>query len=250
MHPLRENEFHRIGGPESGNEVKPLKLMSNKKGSFPILSESVKGVAHDMRNFLSAISGYLELIKMEPGQDDLIDDALESVEMASKLNLQLLNPGSRGWSKVDIATLIEKIAAVIIGPSESKYELYMCSKPQTIVVDELLLERALQNILVNSIQAMPKGGTISISTCIMEQGEIIVPSLVPGKYIQISIKDTGKGIPQEYIDMIMKPYFTTKEKGMGLGLAITKEIISSLNGTIEIASEKGFGTVTVIYLPI
>jgi signal transduction histidine kinase len=108
----------------------------------------------------------------------------------------------------------------------------------------------LQNIFVNSIQAMPKGGTIKISACVMQNGQQVVSSLNPGKYLQISIKDTGTGIPKEFIEMIMKPYFTTKNGGNGLGLAITKEIISSLKGTIEIASEKEFGTVIAIYLPI
>jgi len=232
------------------SDSSPIKISASRKSNFPVITESVKGIAHDMRNFLSAISGYLELIKMEPGKNELINNALKAVDLAAELNLRLLKPQQQKPIRVNIASVIEKTATAIIGSSKIKFSLLMSPDLDDLFIDELLLERALQNILMNSIQAMSDGGTINISTCNIDQGNLVVPTLSDQKYIQISIKDDGSGIPEQYINMIMEPFFSTKTTGSGLGLAITKEIISSLKGTIEVASSDGFGTMIVIYLPV
>ena len=231
---------------------RPFGLTKNGGGRFPVLTESVKGIAHDMRNFLTAIAGYLELVKMEPTKKNLIDNALKSVRLATDLNLRLLNPMGKEPIKVNVVSVIEKTTIAIIGSSNVEFSLSMYPDLNDLIIDELLLERALQNIFVNSIQAMPEGGTINVSTCNIDQGDLIVPSLNAQKYVQISIKDSGTGIPEKYIRMIMEPNFSTKtdSSGLGLGLAIAKEIISSLNGTIDVASEDGFGTMVVLYLPV
>ncbi|KAA3615073.1 MAG: hypothetical protein D8M58_11515 [Calditrichaeota bacterium] len=246
-----EEKFRQYKMEKEHTNKQPIRFANKQNSSFPLLAESVKGVAHDMRNFLSAITGYLELVKMDPKKSDLIDNALKAVDMASELNLRLLNPKQKNPIKVNIASVIEKTTVAIIGSSKVKFSLSTCPNLEDLLIDELLLERAIQNILINSIEAIgDKDGTINISTCGIEQGCNVVSTLNDQRYIQISIKDSGGGIPEEYSEMIMKPYFSTKATGSGLGLAIAKEIINSLNGVIEVASADGAGTMIAIYLPV
>ena len=172
------------------------------------------------------------------------------MDSANELNQVLLKSQDKKHDRVNIAGLIEKTARTIVGSTQIKLSMLLDPNLSDLFIDELLLKRVLQNIIKNSIQATPHNGKIDIAACNIEQGDLINPVLKQHKYIQISIKDNGNGIPEEFINLIMEPYFSTKTKGSGFGLAMTKEIVSSFKGVIEIGSDGGYGTIVVIYLPV
>ncbi len=115
------------------------------------------------------------------------------------------------------------------------------------------LERVLVNLVKNARDAMLSGGRITISTapCEIVRQDPDVPELAPGRYVQLTVRDTGSGIAPEVAARIFEPYFTTKGpgKGSGLGLAISYSLIRQMQGTITLRSEVGRGTEFVIYLP-
>jgi len=116
-------------------------------------------------------------------------------------------------------------------------------------VDKGQISQVVQNLIVNADHAMPKGGTITISS---ENAVVAEPSplpLKPGNYVKISVRDHGVGISRDHLSMIFDPYFTTKEQGSGLGLATSYAIIKQHGGHIFAESEKGKGTTFTIYLP-
>lgn len=120
-------------------------------------------------------------------------------------------------------------------------------------VEPTQLERVLVNLVKNACDAMPSGGRITISTgrCEIVRQHPDVPELTPGRYVQLTVRDTGSGIAPEVAARMFEPYFTTKGpgKGSGLGLAISYSLIKQMQGAITLQSEVGRGTKFVIYLP-
>ena len=116
--------------------------------------------------------------------------------------------------------------------------------------DEGQIGQVIQNIVLNADQAMPVGGTITIAAKNVHDTEKGLPArLSGGKYIEISVRDNGIGIPEKYITRLFDPYFTTKEKGSGLGLATSYSIIKNHGGLIDVKSQLGKGSAFYIYLP-
>jgi CheY-like chemotaxis protein len=111
------------------------------------------------------------------------------------------------------------------------------------------MAQVINNLIINADQAMPEGGTITITGENMVLGPSEVLPLKEGNYVRITVQDRGIGIPKEYLSKIFDPYFTTKQKGSGLGLAITYSIIQKHDGFISVDSEVGAGTTFRIFLP-
>jgi signal transduction histidine kinase len=107
-----------------------------------------------------------------------------------------------------------------------------------ISADRFAIERVLKNLILNAIEAMPRGG------------ELVVKTKANGQWVQIEIQDTGCGIPKERLETIFEDYVTTKRKGLGLGLAISKKVVEDLNGTIEVESKPGEGTTFTLKFPL
>jgi signal transduction histidine kinase len=108
-----------------------------------------------------------------------------------------------------------------------------------VMVDPEQLQQVILNLLLNAIQAMPQGGSIILSTSVGAEG----------KEIQITVADTGRGIPPEHLSRIFDPFFTTKERGTGLGLAVSDRLIRAQGGRIAVRSEPGKGCVFTVVLP-
>jgi len=107
-----------------------------------------------------------------------------------------------------------------------------------ISADRFAIERVLKNLILNAIEAMPQGGNLAVRT------------RADAQWVEIEIQDTGCGIPKERLGTIFEDYVTTKRKGLGLGLAISKKIVQDLNGTIEVESELGKGTTFTVKFPL
>jgi CheY-like chemotaxis protein/anti-sigma regulatory factor (Ser/Thr protein kinase) len=118
-----------------------------------------------------------------------------------------------------------------------------------VEVDKGQISQVIQNIVLNASQAMPDGGVVTITCENVTSEDESIPLSEDGKFVKITIQDTGTGIPENIIDKIFDPYFSTKEINSGLGLAISFSIIGKHDGTISVDSKEGRGTVFAIYLP-
>ena len=215
-------------------------------------------IAHDLNNFLGAMLGVLEILtlRIKKGNVDLtkIEKELERmkrhIQRAKKLSKQLLTFARGGISEIrvfSIANMVKGVTNLSIRGSSHRSVLMIPDKLWNIEGDEDQLFFAIQNIILNAIEAMPKGGNIYIT--LSNENIERHPILQPGKYVKITIKDEGKGIPKNILDKIFEPKFTTKKEGSGFGLVSIYRIIKEHDGHIEVESEIGKGTTFYIYLP-
>ncbi|MEO5720055.1 MAG: ATP-binding protein, partial [Chthoniobacterales bacterium] len=151
-----------------------------------------------------------------------------------------------------IGRLIQDTVSFSLRGTHSRSEFTMGDDLWPAEIDSGQISQVVGNLVVNADQAMPHGGTLRVSCenfIHTADSETSVPDLQPGEYIRIKIRDEGVGIPEDYLKRIFDPYFTTKAKGNGLGLATTYSIIKNHNGLITVASEIHVGSTFTLYLP-
>ena len=226
-------------------------LRAQKLESVGILAG---GIAHDFNNILTAILGNANLAKMYAA-DNKIKEKLTKIEKASlqakDLTQQLLT-FSKGGAPVkkttSIRELIKDSASFALRGSNVRCHFYIPDDLWPVDIDEGQISQTISNIIMNADQAMPEGGVIQVRA---ENVVVTAKQQLPllGKYIEISIADQGVGIPEKHLDKIFDPYFTTKQKGSGLGLATTYSIVKKHNGHITAESKVGEGTTFRIWLP-
>ena len=214
------------------------------------------GIAHDFNNLLTAIMGNTSLAKMLVNSGEKIYSRLEEIEKASvrarELTQQLLtfSKGGAPIKKVtSIADVIKDSSRFALRGSKSRCELFLSEDLWPVEVDEGQISQVINNLAINADQSMPEGGEIVIRAENVTLRENQVATLKPGRYIRISTTDSGIGIPAEHLNRIFTPYFTTKQKGSGLGLATSYSIINKHNGLMTVESDVGAGTTFHIYLP-
>jgi signal transduction histidine kinase/CheY-like chemotaxis protein len=218
------------------------------------------GVAHDFNNMLLAISGYgaLALAEIEPEQGR-VRHALEQVETAAgraaALTSQLLSFSRQQVLRpqvLDINSLMNGLTDMLRPLLGSTIELQVDLHPRagSIEADPGQIEQVITNLVVNSRDAMPGGGRITIATAPADP-TTIPATLAPGHYLALSVTDTGEGMDEETLSRALDPFFTTKEqgKGTGLGLATVHGIVTQSGGQIRIDSRPGGGTEIAIFLP-
>ncbi|MFC1949717.1 PAS domain S-box protein [Chloroflexota bacterium] len=217
------------------------------------------GIAHDFNNILTGIlgniqlaGGYLKENKADTAQEMLAEAEKESLR-AKNLTQQLLT-FSKGGAPVKkvilIDNLIKESITFALRGSNVKPEFAMPDDLWAVEADEGQINQVINNIVINANQAMPNGGMINIkaSNVVVKEKQIL--PLPEGNYVEIDIIDHGTGIPKSHVNRIFEPYFTTKGKGNGLGLASSYSIIKNHGGTITFESELEVGTVFHIYLPV
>ena len=214
------------------------------------------GVAHDFNNILTVIAGYASLLSMrlEKGSENssMAGEISASVERAAEMTRSLLAFSRKEPMKTkpeDINTIISALEKSLkrLIREDIEFRSVLSDQPTPVMADKGQLEQVLINLVVNARDAMPSGGTLSISTSIIElnAGEVgLDDGMMPGEYCMISVSDSGMGMDRDTLDRIFEPFFTTKEvsKGTGLGLSIVHGIIAKHNGKINVSSEKGQGT--------
>ncbi len=241
------------------NDITELKELENtmiRAKNLESLGILAGGIAHDFNNYLTAILGNIEIAKMKCGGKTELCDLLSKVESATvdakNLTMELLTfaKGDTNLKKItSIVDLIKETSHFILSGSNVMANLEVDDNLWNAVVDKGQIKNVISNLLINAEQAMPEGGIVSIvANNVILSGSEGIP-LSPGKYIKIEIIDEGKGIPEEIIDNIFDPYFTTKKMGSGLGLATAHSIIKNHNGFISVKSEIDKGTKFTIYLP-
>jgi signal transduction histidine kinase/CheY-like chemotaxis protein len=221
------------------------------------------GVAHDFNNLLTAIRGYSDLLleDLEPGdrRRDDVDQIVDAANRASGLTKQLLafsrrQPIARNvFTLDDVVAGTEKILRRLIGED---VELTTVIEPKTgrVYADRGQIEQVLMNLAVNARDAMPKGGRlrIQLAGAAFDEDDPKRPvAAAPGRYVRLSVTDTGCGMSPEIVSHIFEPFFTTKEigRGTGLGLSTVYGIVDEAGGAIEVDTTVGRGTTFHIYLP-
>jgi PAS domain S-box-containing protein len=231
-------------------------LKMNKIESVGILAG---GIAHDFNNILAAILGNISIAKMftrsENGKVyEKLSDAEKAIFRAKDLTQQLLTFSKGGVpikKTLSIEAILKDSARFALTGSPVRCKFDLADNLYPVDIDEGLIHQVINNIVINAEQAMPKGGIITIRAMnVVLKDENQVSGILPGKgkYLKISIEDRGIGIHKEYLDKIFDPYFTTKQRGSGIGLATTYSIIKKHDGYITVDSTPGMGTTFYIYL--
>jgi two-component system cell cycle sensor histidine kinase/response regulator CckA len=223
------------------------------------------GIAHDFNNLLQGILGYASLLKMNLSEKDPdykpINIIEESAIKASDLVKQLLGFARGGkyvTQIVNINKAVENVFNIINRTFDKKIIIKLDLSDNLLYVkaDQSQIEQVILNMCINAKDAMPDGGELTIKTLNYEYKKEELSPLSPfnakeGKYVALAIKDTGIGIPKEFLNRIFEPFFTTKQmgKGTGMGLAMAYGIIKNHNGFITVDSEVNKGSTFTIYLP-
>jgi signal transduction histidine kinase/ActR/RegA family two-component response regulator len=214
------------------------------------------GIAHDFNNILTAILGNISLAKMFINPEDKPFKRLSEAERASlrakDLTRQLLTftkGGEPVKKTASISELLKESAGFALRGSNCRCEFFIPDNLFPVEMDKGQISQVVNNLVINAKEAMQEGGTIEVlAQNIEEEAKQAVP-IPEGKYVKVSIKDYGIGIHEEHISKIFDPYFTTKEKGSGLGLATSYSIIRKHGGHITVESKIGVGTTFTFYLP-
>jgi PAS domain S-box-containing protein len=214
----------------------------------------IAGIAHDFNNILTVCLGNSAFIKMRLKNDQESSEMLLEMEGAllqSKNLTQQLLTVTKGGAPVKInaaiGDLLKECTAFVLRGSKTRYEFIFDEHLWAVEIDVNQISQVIQNLIINADQAMPQGGMITIraeNAVVLENSGL---PLIPGKYVKISIHDTGCGISPENLKHLFTPFFTTKQKGSGLGLAGAYSIIKKHEGYIYVESELGKGTVFHIY---
>jgi two-component system NtrC family sensor kinase len=251
-----EESLHRI-------EEQQAQLIQSSKLS--IIGEMAAGIAHEIRNPLAAITLGCELLVAEAeekagGQTQTETRALETVLAASKRLADVVDnlvgfSRKQGPSKgpVEVAQLLAKTKSLVryhISKAHVQWVETISGDGQSVLGNEGQLQQVLLNLILNACDAMPQGGVLTFSTAPAElsgrePGRAGVPALA------LSVRDSGEGIPPEALRKVFEPFFTTKgERGTGLGLVISRNIIQEHSGILAVESEPGKGTNFTITLPL
>jgi two-component system, cell cycle sensor histidine kinase and response regulator CckA len=222
------------------------------------------GVAHDFNNLLTVITGYSDLLlagrDLKENQRTALEEIRRSAERGGALTHQLLAFSRRQPLEPRMVRLnelviqLEKMLRRLIGEDVTLVTLPAASQ-DVVEADPSRLEQVVMNLVVNARDAMPNGGKLTIETGAVQLDEAFSArqlGVKPGRYVTLSIADTGSGMDEETLSHVFEPFFTTKGpgRGTGLGLATAYGIIRQSGGAIAIESETGKGTTARIYLPL
>ena len=243
------------------NERESLQTQLQQAQKMEAVGTLAGGIAHDFNNLLMAIQGRtsIMLMKKDSSHPDIrhLKGIENNVESAAELTRQLLGFAKGGKYEVrptDLNELVKKENRMF---GRTKKEISIHGKYAedlwSVEVDRGQIEQVLLNLYINAWQAMPGGGNLYLETenVTLDEDYVKPFSIAPGRYVKISVADTGVGMDKATRERIFEPFFTTKEmgRGTGLGLASAYGIIKNHGGFINVYSEKGHGTTFNIYLP-
>ena len=228
-------------------EKKEIEEQLRKSDTLNVIGELAAGIAHEIRNPMTALKGFIQLLESSIKEEhemyyQVITSELGRIDSIINEFLILAKPQAIRFQEKDIITIMKETVELLnaqavlhnvqfISQYEGQLPLVFCEPNQ--------LKKVFINIIKNAIEVMPHGGTISITIKMSNHNQI-----------QISIQDEGIGIPKDKLKKLGQPFYTTKERGTGLGLMVSFKIIEEHKGNIQIESEEGKGTIFHISLPL
>jgi PAS domain S-box-containing protein len=221
------------------------------------------GIAHDFNNLLTVVVGNAEVLseslRARPDLQALADAIVQAGERGAELTQRLLAFSRRQTlqpAEIDGNGLVKGMEKLLRRMLSETISIRTMLEPDlwTAYADPGQLENAILNLAINARDAMPDGGTLSITTAnvpLDERYRDLHPEVNPGEYVMVAVTDDGTGMAKEVLDHVFEPFFTTKEigKGSGLGLSMVYGFVKQSNGHVAIYSEPGLGTTVRIYLP-
>jgi len=249
--------WHALGIVRDINERKLLEQERLKSQKLESIGTLAGGIAHDFNNLLQGIFGYISMAKLTIDQREkslaMLEQAEKALHLSVNLTSQLLTfaKGGKPVKKVvSLRAVIEDAVKFALSGSRNVASISIADELRSVEIDEGQIGQVVQNIVLNADQSMPLGGGITITARNAPVSEAaVLAAATTGDIVEITIQDQGTGIPLEHLSRIFDPYFTTKEKGSGLGLATSYSIIKNHGGLITVASELGKGTTFTISLP-
>jgi two-component system nitrogen regulation sensor histidine kinase GlnL len=241
------------------SSLKPIKEESVRKDRLAFLGTFAAGVAHEVKNPLGGIRGAAQLLSRkvkEKGLTEYTDIIIREVDRLNKILEEILdfaNPRRINPQPINIHEVLDTV--ILLGNSMTQgkavniVKSYDPSLPQVLGDKEHLIQVFL-NLLKNSIEAVDKNGEVLVNTRILTDFHLIKEGYRGGKMASIEVQDNGCGISEYDMEKLFTPFFTTKAKGSGLGLALSFRIIKEHGGFFKIDSTPGKGTTVSVFLPI
>jgi PAS domain S-box-containing protein len=235
LSPLRDREGMAIGQILIFTDLTHLKALEAQmqlRSRLSSLGEISAGIAHELRNPMAVIAGYTQLLSKKTDQSlrPTVDAITKEINVMNRIISDFLSfarPAELAVSDVDLKKIIENcIYTLVSGRNNIETHLDIENLP-VIKGDEILLRQAFTNLIQNAAEAMPGGGDLTVKSS-------------TGDFLEVTLSDTGPGIAGDLADKIFLPFFTTKDRGTGLGLSLVQKIIVSHGGTISVdGSDRG-----------
>ncbi len=251
-----------VGVQRDTTRERALERHLAESGRLEAIGQLAGGIAHDFNNLLTVIVGHAQLLSMDKSLDpdarEDLDQIIHASGSAANLVRQLLAVSRRQVLEpavLDLAVLVEQLRPMLAGLLGSKIILEVASPAPSgaVFVDAGQLEQVIVNLAVNARDAMPNGGTFTMTVSDVDVDETSEPSspVRPGRYSLLIASDTGSGMDRDTRARVFEPFFTTKPKGhgTGLGLATAYGIVRQSDGYLLVDSEVGRGSTFTVYLP-
>ena len=263
-HVCTSSRRHFVDGQPAGlnaimTDITERKTMENellKIEKLESLGVLAGGIAHDFNNILSVIMGNVSLAKLDVEPEKRLYGLLEEAEKATwgaqTLTQQLLTFSKGGAPVKKLASLVEVIqesARFALRGATVRCDFTIPDDLWSAEIDVGQMSQVFHNVMINADHAMPEGGVIEVRAANLQVDRSHGLPLRPGRYLKIAVQDQGIGIPAAHLAKIFDPYFSTKQKGSGLGLATAYSIIQRHEGHIAVESRLGVGTTLSLYLP-
>lgn len=226
-------------------EFKRVEEAVKRSEKLSVVGQLAAGVAHEIRNPLTALKGFTQLLRQSADESrkhyfEIMQTELERIEMISSELLALAKPQTTTFQLLRTEKVLQEVISLLETQAVMSNVMIECQFDEDVPQlegEERQLKQVFVNLMKNAIEAMPNGGRLRISIY-HEDGEV-----------KIAFRDEGEGIPEDRMAQLGEPFYTTKQKGTGLGLMVCQNIISSHNGRMDFASELGRGTTVTLSLP-
>jgi two-component system sporulation sensor kinase A len=225
-------------------ERKKTEKLLRESAQLSLVGQLAAGIAHEIRNPLTAVKGFMQLLKETSGQPyyvEMINHELDRIELITDEFLSLAKPQAKTYKDKHVQDILEntlKLAEVQGITEKIHVKKEIDFHLPLVLCEENQLKQVFSNIFKNAVESMPSGGTVTIQLKRFNQENLVV-----------RFSDEGPGITQERMQHLGKPFYSTKEKGTGLGLMVCYKIIREHRGEINFVSELGKGTTVDILLP-
>jgi signal transduction histidine kinase len=249
--PLRDAEGEIIGATRICRDITHLKRAEERliqAERLSSLGELTAGVAHELRNPLAGIKINTQVLARKKDLSEterrILDSTQEGIEKIQKIVEDMLHfarPKAANFEEEDINGVIEKSLSILQAKLKKGNISQVFEQGEGLPrlrIDVHQIQQVLINLMLNAIQAMEKGGTLTIRTFLGDGGGV-----------GVAVEDTGVGIPKTHLKKIFDPFFTTKSEGTGLGLSISLKILDNHGATLDVISEEGKGSVFTIHFP-